>query len=120
MLDQQVHDFFHKTWGYKQAVTIDLFIKFLDRLINDPVYFEKVMATAVPRSSNLQQELEISSQSIEESMEGSETRVYDPNRIMKLKELMVESGAILYAKLTREEKDLADEILLTRIEKPGV
>jgi hypothetical protein len=42
LLDQNIHAFFHRVWGSKQPVTIDLFIKFLESLLKDKNLMNRV------------------------------------------------------------------------------
>lgn len=115
LLDAKVHDAFHRVWGYKQPVTIDLFIRFLKDLIQDEQFRKHVFSLTEPRSSTTPKfQLEISSQTSKQLDLGSETRVYDPQRIMKLHERMVELRLILLRNRTAEEKSLCDQILKTR------
>ena len=121
-LDRALHMIFHKIYGYRTAVTIDSFILFLNDLISDPEFRERVCSFARPRqesnspdpSLNDQAETQISNQTSEQSGAGPETRVDDPNPflvgIMKLHERMVEKRAKLLALLTPAENELVSQI----------
>lgn len=77
LIHEDLHLAFHKMYGYRKN-TLAQFIDFIQKLSKKEIY--------VP----------ISSQGELESSQGSETRVYDPDRIMKLHERLSEIQAILH------------------------
>jgi hypothetical protein len=105
---------FHKIYGSKKPVTIDCFIIFLEDLINNDSFRERIYALAQPRSLTKhsdKKEIQISTQSSERSDDGSETRVYDPKWIMELHECMVERRRIeLQSLLNSDEQATVLEV----------
>jgi len=112
-LDSKIHSIFHKIYGYKKPVTIDCFIIFLEDLINNASFRERIYSLAEPRSltkrSN-KKEIQISNQLFERSDDGSETRVYDPKWIMELHECMVERRIDLQSLLNSDEQATVLEV----------
>lgn len=82
LLHRDVHKAFHDNCGYGSN-TVGQFKDFIDKLVNNQIKIVKP----------------ISSQGESEDSQGSETRVYDPERIMKLQERLGEIEIILKAKL---------------------
>jgi hypothetical protein len=76
LIHEDLHLAFHNIYGYRKN-TLAQFRDFIQKLSKKEIY--------VP----------ISSQGELESSQGSETRVYDPDRIMKLHERLSEIQAIL-------------------------
>lgn len=110
-LDTKLHDIFHKIYGFKKPVTIGCFIVFLEDLRDDSSFRERVYSFANPRSLRYKKkESQISNLSFEQSNAGSETRVYDPQWIMKLHECMVERRVQLEDLLAPEERALVLEV----------
>lgn len=106
-LDGKLHSIFHKIYGFKKPVTIDCFILFLEDLQNNPSFRERVYSLAQPRSEtkrNKKKEIQISNQSFEQSNDGSETRVNNPQWIIELHECMVERRKQLEVLLNSEEQ----------------
>lgn len=112
-LDSELHDIFHKIYGFKKPVTIHCFITFLEDLRDNLSFRERVYSLANPRSlsnNNKKKETQISNPSFEQSNAGSETRVYDPTWIMELHECMVERRVQLEAMLKPDEHTLVLEV----------
>lgn len=112
-LDSELHDIFHKIYGFKKPVTIHCFLTFLEDLRDNSSFRERVYSLAKPRSlsnNNKKKELQISNPSFEQSNAGSETRVYDPQWIMELHECMVERRVQLEAMLTLDECTLVLDV----------
>lgn len=76
LIHEALHVLFHKTYGYRNN-TIAQFMDFIQRILKNEI------------------NASISSQGELESSQGSETRVYDPARIMQLHERLSEIQAIL-------------------------
>ena len=83
---RELHELFHNTYGYKHN-SVDQFIEFCEKLKN----------------SNLS--TPISSQASWEQEEGSETRVYDPVRIMELQERLKKIQPVLITKAEEKESN---------------
>lgn len=73
VLEQSIHVLFHNTYGYRNNTLLQ-FKTFLSSPC--PLLKEKLEKMSMP----------ISSQAKSEDLEGSETRAYDPDRVMKLHE----------------------------------
>nr|YP_009185207.1 putative HNH homing endonuclease [Bracteacoccus giganteus]YP_009185246.1 putative HNH homing endonuclease [Bracteacoccus giganteus]ALO63559.1 putative HNH homing endonuclease [Bracteacoccus giganteus]ALO63561.1 putative HNH homing endonuclease [Bracteacoccus giganteus] len=141
LLDREIHKEFHSIWHYRTPNTIDQFMQFLDYILSNPEFRHRVFSKAVARpvrkikaetSDNIENlydssdlshttsvhipqsqsiETTISSQSSEESDDGSETRVYDPERIKRLHERMAQLRETLYSQLTSDEKASISEAI---------
>jgi hypothetical protein len=81
---KELHELFHNTYGYKHN-SVDQFIEFCEKLKNGTLFTS------------------ISSQASWEQEEGSETRVYDPVRIMELQERLKKIQSFLIAKAEGNE-----------------
>jgi hypothetical protein len=111
LLNGQIRQEFHRIWGYQKPITPDHFINFLNDLIQDQCFREQIFQLTIPRSQTIPKfETKISSQTPTKFDAGSETRVYDPKRIMELRERMIELRKILSSQLTPSEKILADSV----------
>lgn len=127
-LDANLHNIFHKIYGYKQPVNITCFIMFLEDLQADASFRDKVLKYAEPKSpdsapleplSTTQTETtetgdslnpsmdsydEISSPVVEDTTTGSETKAFDVTTINKLHERMVQLKTVLESALSDDEK----------------
>lgn len=112
LLDREIHKKFHSIWRYRTPNTIDQFMQFLNYILSNLEFRHRVFSMAVARPVHkVNIETTISSQSSEESDEGSETRVYDPKRIKRLHERMAQLHDTLYSQLTSDEKTLIDKAI---------
>lgn len=112
-LDSELHTIFHKIYGFKKPVTIGCFIAFLEDLRDNAGFRERVYSLAKSRAlpnNKEEKECQISNPSFEQSNAGSETRVYDPKRIMELHECMVERRLQLEVLLEPDERTLVLEV----------
>jgi hypothetical protein len=109
VLNACVHNAIHYLIGTRDTPTLYHLILLLHYMDVDLVLREKIInppATS-PKSKKKAANLDtpISSQAPKEFGEGSETRVYDPERVMKLQERMAKLNPILIARMSQEEKD---------------
>lgn len=81
---KELHELFHNAYGYKHN-SVDQFIEFCDKLKNG------TLSTSISSQASWGQE------------EGSETRVYDPVRIMELQERLKKIQPVLIAKAEGNE-----------------
>jgi hypothetical protein len=112
LLCAEIHEEFHKMWGYRTPITIDHFLVFLKILSVDTLFRENLFKKIKFRENKVKKTklmMPISSQAPKEFGEGSETRVYDPERVMELHERMAKRKAYLLNQLNADEKLLAQQ-----------
>jgi len=91
VLEKNFHTHFHKIYGYGEN-TLEQFQEFLRSLLNFPSYLNSV-------STEKHQSKRISSQANPEGLEGSETRAYDPERVVELHERLASLKNVFSDKL---------------------
>ena len=89
LIHNKLHTEFHSLYGYRDN-TVEQFLDFIQKILKNEIVLNNIV---VP----------ISSQTESEGSEGSETRVYDPERIMKLHERLSEIKDILDTIVSAEE-----------------
>jgi hypothetical protein len=82
---KELHELFHNTYGYKHN-SVDQFIEFCEKCFKNGT-----LSTPISSQASWEQE------------EGSETRVYDPVRIMELQERLKKIQPVLIAKAEEKE-----------------
>nr|YP_009184808.1 putative HNH homing endonuclease [Jenufa perforata]ALO62926.1 putative HNH homing endonuclease [Jenufa perforata] len=109
-LSDTFHKNFHDKYGYDPNIP-QQFLKFLEILISDKSFRDNLFQKIIVRKSSKNKKKElISSQTLQECDEGSETRLYDPKRIMKLHERVTKLSEQLYKKLYEKEKILVKQL----------
>lgn len=122
VLDDVIHNIFHKIYGFKKPVTLDCFIMFVNDLLTDENFrlnvfgFLEASATSdtietgeVGLSSGDNQGVDaISNQTA--NAEGSETRAFRVETLGKLHEHVVQLRQVLESLLTEEELILNDKV----------
>ncbi len=116
LLDAQIHQLFHNTVGSLNIVTIDHFLEFLQRLIDDENFRIETFQKVIPRNNFPTYEQQISNNlsfitdrnELVEKGKCSETNTYyNIENICELFKRMTELKPNLLQKLTQEEKELA-------------
>lgn len=117
LLDAKIHQLFHNTVGSLNIVTIDHFLEFLQKLIDDENFRIETFQKVIPRKNFPTYEQQISNNLsfiadknnlVEKNDKCSETNTYyNIQNICELLERMTELKPNLLLKLTQEEKQLA-------------
>ncbi len=117
VLDDVIHNIFHKIYGFKKPVTLDCFIMFVNDLLTDENFrlnvfgFLEASATSdmvETRQFDLQGVDAISNQTA--NAEGSETRAFRVKTLRRLHEHVVQLRQVLEPLLTEEELVLNDKV----------
>lgn len=119
LLDKNIHQHFHNTVGSLNIVTLDHFLDFLQKLIEDKNFRVETFQKGIPAKKNSTYEQLISNKvffsnndstndSTKEKNKCSETNnPYSIENICELFERMTELKDYLFSKMTDEEKELA-------------